>query len=153
FYGRPESTVTLLGELWQAHASMAGHRVPFPCRAEVLLKEYGVLSKGPACLLRAYEAVMARYRMKPSLLLLGEPEERGLSVLLLDDSYVVAASLEATRIEVQREPDVRLLAEVLAKGAALGLYDRSDIAAWALDVVEREAEPPIAVIELAMGSR
>lgn len=163
FYGRPESTATLLGELWQSHASLAGHSVPFQCRTEVLLGGYGVLSSGPACLLRAYEAVLARHRMKPSLLVLREPkrwdggawvpEERGLSVLLLDDSHVVAASIDATRIDVQRGPDARLLAEVLAKGAALGLYGRSDIAAWALDVVEREAEPPIAVIDLAMGSR
>ena len=50
-------------------------------------------------------------------------------------------------------PSARLVAEILAGGSALGLYDRSDIAAWALEVVEREAEPPTPVIELAMGSR
>lgn len=162
FYGRPESTATLLGELWQSHLSMTGQSIPFRCRAEVLLGGFGVLANGPACLLRAYEAVLGRHRMKPSLLVQHAPrrwdggawvpEEQGLSVLLLDDSYVVASSVEATPIDVQRGPDERLQAEVLAKGAALGLYDRSDIAAWALDVVERETAPPIAVIELAMGS-
>lgn len=163
FHGRPESTATLLGELWQSHVSVAGHRVPFPCRAEVLRGEYGVLADGPACLLRAYEAVLVRHRMKPSLLVLREPkrseggarvpEDGGLSVLLLDDSYVVATSIEATRIDVQKAPDARLLAEVLAEGVALGLYDRSDITAWALDIIEQEMKPPIAVIDLAMGSR
>jgi hypothetical protein len=74
-------------------------------------------------------------------------------VLLLDDSYVVAASIEATRIAAQREPATKLHAEVLAEGVVLGLYDRSDIADWALGIVEREAEPPIWAIDLAMGSR
>jgi hypothetical protein len=56
-------------------------------------------------LLHAYEAVLERHGMKPSLLVRHQPkrwdggawvpEEQGLSVLLLDDSYVVASSVEA----------------------------------------------------------
>jgi hypothetical protein len=52
-----------------------------------------------------------------------------------------------------REPSPRFVADVLAEGSALGLYDRSDIVAWALEIVEREPQPSIVFINLAMASR
>jgi hypothetical protein len=53
----------------------------------------------------------------------------------------------------ERGPSLRLIAEVLAEGSTRGLYDRADLVDWALGVIEREPEPPIAIIDLAMSSR
>jgi hypothetical protein len=50
------------------------------------------------------------------------------------------------------EPSLALCAEVLYQGEPLGLYHRDDIASWALQVVEREPQPPVEIIELAMSS-
>jgi hypothetical protein len=56
-------------------------------------------------------------------------------------------------VRVERGPSLRRIADVLAEGTALGLYARTDIVDWALEVIEREHEPPIAVIDLATSSR
>jgi hypothetical protein len=111
FAEQPESVSTLLGALWQAHVSVAGGWIPFDrhLHARALTGSPAEIARGPEPLLRAYEAVLARHLMKPTLRLSAHQRWDGehwitvaprkdLELLLCDDwTWVVASSVEAVR--------------------------------------------------------
>ena len=111
FDGEPSDVHGLIGELWQAHLALAGGWIPFDrhVHTRALSSAKGELARGPERLLRAYEAVLARRSMKPSLRILEEKRwdgtewkaistKKDLELVLFDEwSYVVASSVEAAR--------------------------------------------------------
>jgi hypothetical protein len=111
FAEQPQSVPILLGELWQAHVSVAGGWIPFDrhLHTRALTGGPAEIARGPEPLLRAYESVLARHLMRPTLRV-SEPQRRDgerwsmlpprkdLELLLCDDwTWVVASSVEAVR--------------------------------------------------------
>lgn len=107
----PGDVPAVIGELWQAHVALAGGWIPLDrhVHTRALAAGRGELARGPERLLRAYEAVLARRLMKPTLRVLERkrwdgaewvavPLLKDLELVLFDEwSYVVASSIEAVR--------------------------------------------------------
>jgi hypothetical protein len=111
FYGRAENPSAVAGALYQRHWTLAGKWFPFhrflnslPL-TELIAGGFGMLAEGPEPLILAYEEVMRRHGFSTSH---RDPMPPGywgvdgwlerkaaLSVLILDESYIVAENFAA----------------------------------------------------------
>jgi hypothetical protein len=102
FAGEPRDPLGLLGELYLRHRDVAGRWLPLEryVRPEagvrslvgLLTSGRGRLAAGPAPLIEAYAAALARHELAPSRV--AAPAEAGagpVAALTLGDAYVVAA--------------------------------------------------------------
>ena len=115
FYGRCENPSAVAGALYERHWELAGKWIPFHRflnpgvrLTELIAGGFGMLAEGPEPLILAYEEVMQRHDFSTSHLDPGKPvywggegwieEKAALSVLVLDESYVVAENFMAKAV-------------------------------------------------------
>lgn len=115
FYGFAKDPLAVVGALYERHKEMAGDWIPLNryLNAGMGLKNliaggFGRLAEGPAPLVLAYEEVLREYgistsHVEPKLPVYWDSgkwaeEHANLSVLILDNSYVIASAFEASAI-------------------------------------------------------
>ncbi|HEY9404085.1 MAG TPA: hypothetical protein VIQ24_15610 [Pyrinomonadaceae bacterium] len=104
FYGKGKDAHAVVGALYQRHQELAGEWLPLhrflnpniSNLTKLIAGGFGMLAEGPEPLILAYEEVMQQYGFLTSHL---EPrpslQRAALSVLMLDDSYIVAERFKA----------------------------------------------------------
>lgn len=113
FHGLAKDPLAVVGALYQRHVELVKSWFPFQRffnmnPVELISAGYGMLAEGPLPLLEGYTQVLNEFGLnagmaepRPVAHWNGErwvPETNNLSVLLLDDSYVVSPSFEANRL-------------------------------------------------------
>lgn len=118
FRGKPVDSLAVIGALYERHRATAGTWISFDRflnyigdwrnLSQLIGGGYGLLAKGPHQLLSEYAAVIQMHGLHPNLLPPRPPvrwdgqrwipEDRDLLVLVIGDSFVVAAGFEAQRI-------------------------------------------------------
>jgi hypothetical protein len=115
FYGRCENPSAVAGALYERHRELAGKWIPFDrflnpgVRLTKLIDGgFGMLAEGPEPLILAYEDVMRRHGFSTSHHDSEKPrywdgeewveEKAALSVLMLDESYIVAEEFVAEAV-------------------------------------------------------
>jgi hypothetical protein len=107
--------LSVVGALYERHVDLVENWIPFHkyINSEIRLNEliagsFGMLADGPEPLILAYEEVMQHYSFSTSHLESRPPmywnnetwieENTSLSVIILDESYVIAEGFEAIAI-------------------------------------------------------
>jgi hypothetical protein len=115
FYGRAENPSAVAGALYRRHWELAGKWIPFHrflnpgvCLTELIAGGFGMLAEGPEPLIVAYEEVMQQHGFSTSHRDPRKPvywggngwleQKAALSVLSLDESYVVAENFTAEAV-------------------------------------------------------
>jgi hypothetical protein len=115
FYGKVENPLVVVGALYKKHRELAGNWIPFHrflnCDIDLvklLVGGFGMLAEGPEPLILAYEELMRQHGFSTShvdrskhLHLSGKElleMKASVSVLLLDDSYIIAEEFDAIAV-------------------------------------------------------
>ena len=115
FYGRTENPSGVVGALYQRHWELAGKWLPFHRflnpgvrLTELIAGGFGMLAEGPEPLILAYEEVMQQHGFSTSHRDPRKPvywggdgwleQQAALSVLILDESYIVAENFVAEAV-------------------------------------------------------
>jgi hypothetical protein len=115
FYGKAPNSLSVVGALYERHVDLVENWMPLHkyLNPEVRLNEliagsFGMLADGPEPLILAYEEVMQHYGFSTSHLEsrlpmywyneMGVEENASLSVMILDESYIIAEGFEAIAV-------------------------------------------------------
>jgi hypothetical protein len=105
FKGQVPDPFVVMGALFERHNELVGKWVPFlkylnPCMplSELLRGSHGMLAEGPEPLVLAYAEVLANYGVSVSHHRYGRARDEKLSILILDDAYVIANDFVAEAI-------------------------------------------------------
>jgi hypothetical protein len=105
FYGSAADPLALVGALFERHVDLVGNWIPFQkyLNSDLRLSEliggsFGMLANGPEQLIFAYEEVMRAHGVSTSHHKSARPLDASLSVIIFDESYVIAERLEANGI-------------------------------------------------------
>ena len=105
FYGQLPDPFAVMGALFERHNELVGAWVPFlkyfnpsiPL-IELLRGPYGMLAEGPERLVLAYEEVLANYGVSVSHHRYTNAKDESLSILILDEAYVIAKAFVAEAV-------------------------------------------------------
>ena len=105
FNGQVPDPFAVMGALFERHIELVDEWVPFlkyfnSCiqLSELLRGSFGMLAEGPEPLVLAYEEVLANYGVSVSHHRYGKARDEKLSILILDDAYVIANDFVAEPI-------------------------------------------------------
>jgi hypothetical protein len=105
FYGQVQEPLAVVGALFERHVELVGKWIPFskylnPCirLSELIGGKFGMLAEGPERLVLAYEEVMSDYGVSVSHHTSAPKHYETLSILILDEAYVIANSFFAEAI-------------------------------------------------------
>ena len=115
FYGKTQDPLSVVGALYERHVELAGDWIPFQKYinsalrlSELIRGKFGMLADGPEPLVLSYEKIMQSFGFSTSHHESRRPnywngekwieEKATLSVLILDQSYVIAEAFKASAI-------------------------------------------------------
>ncbi|HKR60209.1 MAG TPA: hypothetical protein VJS64_10790 [Pyrinomonadaceae bacterium] len=105
FYGKSAERLAVVGALFERHVDLVGDWIPFRryLNSEVRLSEliggsFGMLADGPEPLIAAYEEVMQCYGFSTSRHKSNRPRDAMLSVMIFDESYVIAEDFRVSAL-------------------------------------------------------
>lgn len=102
FRGHVEEPLAVVGALYERHLELVGRWIPImkyfnvaPSLSELIRGGFGMLAEGPEPLVLAYEEVLASYGVSVAHHQSAPPQNKTLSALIFDDSYVIAERFTA----------------------------------------------------------
>jgi hypothetical protein len=105
FYGKAVEPLAVVGALFERHVEIAQDWIPFQkyvnsCLplSELIKGTFGMLADGPEPLVVGYEDVMQRFGFSTSHHRSIVPLDASLSVIMFDESYVIAEDIKANVI-------------------------------------------------------
>jgi hypothetical protein len=112
FYGKAENPSAVVGALVKCHRTIAGDWIPFNrfLNKEIDLTEliaggFGMLAEGPEPFIQAYEDSLRAHGFSTSHVKPSEPVGKEMSVLILDQAYVIAEEFIPHRSDVTTMPN------------------------------------------------
>jgi hypothetical protein len=102
FHGTAPEPLAVVGALFERHVELVDDWIPFQKYfnsnirlSELIEGSFGMLADGPEALVFAYEEVMQSYGVSTSHHASIKPKDAFLSVIVFDESYVIAEAIDA----------------------------------------------------------